>query len=321
MRPTSRSVAGATACALATLLAGGWCASSWWVSTGAMAVRRAPRTLGPSEVRATIPWDPASSMIRIEPGSFQMGTPPGDEERDGDETWHEVTIPHAFQLARTEVSQSLYEAVVAEQPRAGAFLGVELRGDDLPVVGVTWLEAVRFCNALSDLEGLSPAYALDGADVRWVEGTQGYRLPTEGEWEYTARAGTWRRYGAVDSPGELCSAGNVADRLARPWLFDAMTAPCEDGHAGPAPVGAMPANPWGLHDQLGNVWEWTWDRYGGLASDPVTDPRGDDEGDERIIRGGSWWDEPFCLRTAARESLSPEARRKDLGFRLARSLP
>ena len=274
-------------------------------------------TVQPAEVAEDI----AERMVQIEAGSFQMGTPDDDPERDADETWHEVTISRPFLLARTEVTQEQYGAVVREQPLRKGFQGVSLEGPDLPVAGVSWYDAVRFCNELSALAGLDEAYQVEGRRVAQVEGSTGYRLPTEAEWEYAARADAWQRYGALDDPAQLCTVANVADLQAEQQLRHRMAAPCDDGFAGPAPVGSLGAGPRGLHDMMGNVWEWTWDGYAGLDGDPVTDPAQSVEVAQRIARGGSWWDEPFCLRAATRESLRPGARRKDLGFRVARSLP
>ncbi len=294
--------------------------SSWWLGERAMNVHHTPGLLEPSATQESALADVAGSMVRLEAGTFQMGTPADDPERDDDETWHAVTIARPFLLSRVEVTQDQYEAVMADQPLADV-AGGSLLGADLPAADVTWLEAVRFCNRLSEFEDREAAYTIEGDHVTWDGDAPGYRLPTEAEWEFAARAGEWHRYGSVDDPADLCSQGNVADSSARPGLLHVMTAPCDDGFEGPAPVGSGPANAWGLHDLVGNVWEWTWDGYGPLETDAVVDPRGADDAAERITRGGSWWDEPFCLRTAARASQPPHARRKDLGFRLARSLP
>ncbi len=291
-----------------------------WKSVNFLKVRHAPIPLIDAE---GAPHADAiqTRMASIGPGSFWMGTPNDDPERDQDETWREVTISKGFQMGETEVSQHRYEAVMGERPMHGRFRGQSLVGEDLPAAGMTWFEAIRFCNALSTLEDLDPAYEISGDRVTWKTEADGYRLPTEAEWEYAARAGSWKRYGTVEEPSEMCGVANVGDRSARRRWEWSVAAPCEDGHAGPAPVGSFAPNAWNLYDVTGNVWEWTWDGFGtiefGPAMDPITAPA---EG-QRVVRGGSWYDEPFSLRMAARDGQDPDARRKDLGFRVARSLP
>lgn len=187
-----------------------------------------------------------------------------------------------FQLAQHPVTQQVYAAVTGLWPATR----VE---SECPVESVSWLDAVRFCNLLSVAHGLVPAYEVDAdtLDAMWT-GSNGYRLPTEAEWEYACRAGTSApRYGPLDEIAWY--AGNSGGQHH--------------------PVGMKVPNAWGLHGMLGNVWEWCFDRY-----DPAV------YGSYRIFRGGGWADaERGCLATNRRRS-HPTFAIEDLGFRVARSL-
>jgi sulfatase modifying factor 1 len=190
----------------------------------------------------------------------------------------------AYGLAALPVTQDLYAEVTGQWPSAA-------RGDRLPVESVTWWDAVRFCNGLSRLEGLAPAYRLDpgGQDVEWEAAADGYRLPTEAEWEHACRAGTdGARYALLDDVAWY--RGKSGERLH--------------------PVGGKQPNPWGFHDMLGNVWEWCWDRY-----DPEV------YGSYRVLRGGGWFDEHWSCRASVRRRSHPDLRIDDVGFRVARSRP
>ncbi len=120
-------------------------------------------------------------MVLIEGGTFQMGSPSTEPERDADETLHEVTVAD-FLMSPTEVSQQEYEAVMGNNPS-------NRKGSNLPVENVTWYDAIAYCNALSQREGLTPCYDVTGTNVTWHLDANGYRLPTEAEWEYAARGG------------------------------------------------------------------------------------------------------------------------------------
>lgn len=260
-------------------------------------------------------------LVEVPAGTFQMGSPEGEDERDPGEARHEVRIERPFLIARTELTQGQYRAVMGVNPSVEELDGISLLGEELPVQNVSWLDAVALCNRLSEREGLRPAYEVLGDEVSWDRDADGYRLPTEAEWEYAARAGLDKKYGAVEADGEVCGVGNVADRKAREafaleWGFD-----CDDGHAGLAPVGSFAANPWGVYDTAGNVWEWTWDRYAAYITGEVVDQGGLSGGVPRVSRGGSFVAPPWRVRVADRVGDDPSNRRDLLGFRLARSLP
>jgi formylglycine-generating enzyme required for sulfatase activity len=230
-------------------------------------------------------------MVQIPAGSFLMGD-------DTDQPVHRVHLTKPFLLAPVPVTQALYRAVTGENPS-------DFKGDDRPVETVSWLDAAAFCNRLSEKMGLQPVYEIDGDEVNWNRQSNGFRLPTEAEWEYACRAGTT----TVFAHGDLESG---LDKMA--WY----EANSEDKTH---PVGLKAANAWGLHDMHGNVWEWVWDWYGGYPPGPVNGPTGPDRGSGRVGRGGSWYYVARLCRSAVRRNVVPGDRHNFLGVRLSRSLP
>jgi formylglycine-generating enzyme required for sulfatase activity len=235
-------------------------------------------------------------LVRIEPGEFLMGSAEDQPGRNPDEDPHRVQLTRAFEMGATEVTARLYQAVV-EPPfrQVGPY--------DTPVHNVTWKEAVSFCILLSVREGLQPAYRIEGETVFWDRDADGYRLPTEAEWEYAARAGQDTVY-----------AGS--DRLEDVAWYDHNTRMRLQA------VGGKQANAWGLHDMSGNVYEWVWDGYGdypdGRAVDPVIPP----EGFYRVLRGGSVTSSQRTrLRVTCRERGDAGIRVDDRGFRIVRTVP
>ena len=234
--------------------------------------------------------DLSSGYVRIEPGRFTMGSPGGAEGRDDDEVRHEVRITRAFALKKTEVTQGEWKAVMGNNPSL-----FKDCGDDCPVEQVSWLDTLDFLNKLSDREGLQRCY--DGERFAGLDCT-GYRLPTEAEWEYAARAGTTGdRHGPLDDVAWY--SGNSGFKTQR--------------------VGTKRANAWGLHDMMGNVWEWTQDWYGAYSG-AASDPTGPASGELRVFRGGSWSLVARRARSAGRLRYSPAFRSDFLGFRPSRSL-
>jgi formylglycine-generating enzyme required for sulfatase activity len=243
-------------------------------------------------------------MVRVSSGTFTMGSPEGEAGRDGDEVQHRVTLSRAYAIGVTEVTQGLWAWVMGTNPSH-----FQTCGADCPVENVSWCDAVVFANRLSELEGLTPAYAnapattpADACEgVTWSRDADGYRLPTEAEWEHAARAGTRSIYAGGD---ELDAVG---------W-FDGNS----DGKT--HRVSQKRANAWGVYDMSGNVWEWTWDEYGAYPG-AVTDPMGATDGARRVYRGGGWYDGPRSARVAHRGSYDPGSRIYDLGVRLSRTVP
>ena len=236
-----------------------------------------------------------ANMVRIQGGTFTMGSPDSEAGRSNNETRRQVTVG-SFYLGKYEVSQGDYESVMGTNPS-------RFKGANLLVEQVSWYDAVEYCNALSRKEGLSPAYTIsvsgDSRNVSWNRAANGYRLPTEAEWEYACRAGTTTPY---YSGGSVNNAG---------W-FQANSR--KKTHK----VGSKKANAWGLYDMHGNVWEWCWDWYDGYSSGSETDSGGPGSGASRVGRGGSWINGASELRSASRLSDSPGLRIPILGLRLAR---
>ncbi|MCZ4510320.1 formylglycine-generating enzyme family protein [Streptomyces sp. ActVer] len=230
-----------------------------------------------------------NEMIAVPPGQVTLS------DRRTQRSWRVDLAP--YRLGASPVTQALYAQVTGARPSSS-------EGDRLPVEGVSWWDAVRFCNALSRHEGLTPAYlfhagsegvegrdGLDGVDttdgIEWDTAADGYRLPTEAEWEHACRAGTTGpRYGPLDDIAWY--RGNSDERIHD--------------------VGGKQPNPWGLHDMLGNVWDWCWDVYDAEVY-----------GTYRVLRGGGWFDEHWSCRASARRRSHPSYQVDDVGFRVARS--
>ena len=254
--------------------------------------------------------DPPQGWVCVSPtgpGGFALGSPDDEPGHRDNEEQHRAVITRPFLISATELTQAEWEAVMGENP--SQFSGC---GADCPVETVSWFDAVEFCNGLSRSEGLEECYVIEGPTVTWPRGLAcaGYRLPTDAEWEYAARAGTRTAYHAGPAEADLANVG---------WY---------GGNSGNAthPVAQKDPNGWGLYDVHGNVWEWTWDWYsddygghegmGGIVEDPTGPPAGV----VRVLRGGSWLNYARDCRAAARDGLVPGIRFDDLGFRPARSV-
>ncbi len=267
-------------------------------------------------------------LVRIPPGRFQMGSPSDEPQRSEGETRHWVTISKGFLLGATTVTQGQWQKVMGNNP---SFF--KNCGDDCPVESVSWFDVVDFCNRLSDLEGLSHCYGGVGEAIQWDRTCAGYRLPTEAEWEYAARAGS----DAALSTGPLTIRGeNSGPELDPIAWYGGNSAVAYAGaidcsawkgkqypstSCGPHPVAGKRGNAWGLFDMLGNVWEWVWDFKGEYPAGSVTDPTGPAAGALRVDRGGCWECYASFCRSAYRDGTVPGSRYYSLGFRLARSLP
>ena len=272
-------------------------------------------------------------MARIPPS----GTAPFTFTRGSDDTvnyWnsypaHQVTLTSGFYMGKYQVTQEQWEAVMGNNPssfRAGGGGAGQVTGLDtsrFPVERVSWYDVIVFANRLSKQAGLTPVYEIGCAsngewttytsrwgsvptsgDARWnnvrmVEGSTGYRLPTEAQWEFACRAGTitpWNTGTSITT-----SEANFDGVLGRT-----------------TEVGDFEPNAWGLYDMHGNVWEWVWDWFGAYSSEAQTDPVGVSSGSFRVFRGGGWHHDAQAARSTVRGHYWPNRRWFIGGFRLVR---
>ena len=243
-------------------------------------------------------------FVRLEVGTFDMGCTEGQSSCESDESpVRTTTLTRAFYISETEVTQEQFEALMGYNP--STFNGC---GPQCPVEGLSWHESVSFANAMSVEADLPACYSCSGTGPGVlcsappsVYDCEGYRLPTEAEWEGAARCSEDLRYAGSD---------DIADVA---WY--------EGNSAGTQLVAGLMPNRCGLYDMIGNVWEWTNDGYGLYASDTSTDPSGNDSAFEleRVFRGGGYDTPQPYARVAARQSMAPIGRFGWLGLRLART--
>ena len=209
------------------------------------------------------------------PGTFTMGSPSSETDRPDNETQHQVTLTRDFWMLETEVTQSMWESVMGNNPS-------DFKGAKLPVECVSWDDCQAYIEKLNAHLAGTPC----------VPAGFKFSLPTEAEWEYACRAGTTTAYhfGNTLTQQQANFNGNQTKE-----------------------VGSYPANAWGLKDMHGNVWEWCLDWYGGYPSGAVTDPTGADRGSVRVLRGGGWSSLAKYCRSANRLSSDPSARGYDSG--------
>jgi formylglycine-generating enzyme required for sulfatase activity len=259
-----------------------------------------------------------AGFVRVPGGTYLMGSPAQEKERYSNEQQHTVTVD-AFYLGIFEVTQKEYRDIVGTNPST-------FKGDSLPVEKVSWYDAVEYCNARSRKEGLSLAYTINKSRkdpnntnaqdtikwiVTWDRQANGYRLPTEAEWEYACRAGTTSPFYTGDAittdqanyDGNYPYNGNARGQYRKTSLA----------------VGSLGANAWGLYDMHGNVYEWCWDWYSVSGTAAQSNPIGPATGSGRVLRGGSWQELARDLRSASRPDAVPTRRGNYLGFRIARS--
>ena len=270
------------------------------------------------------PGEVPEGYVLVEGGTFRMGSTDGDSD---EKPVHSVTVD-SFYMKATEVTHQEFLAFLnsAGVSRTGQLNGneiIDMDDEDVaidysggrfnftgssyaaslntPVIEQTWYGAVEYCNWLSKKEGRTPVYRINGNSVTANWSTDGYRLPTEAEWEYAARGGKKSR-------GYKYSGSNSAGSVG--WYNN-------NSEGQTHPVGQKQANELGLYDMSGNVWEWCWDWYGDYSSGSQRDPRGPSSGSGRVRRGGSWYGDGGRLRSAYRSYNSPGNSDNNLGFRLA----
>jgi sulfatase modifying factor 1 len=254
------------------------------------------------------------NFVLIKGGTFQRGSPESEAWRSADETQHSVTVSD-FYMSKFELTQKEYEEITGNNPS-------NFSGEDLPVENISWLDAVAYCNARSEKEGLTPAYTIDGQNVSWDRSVDGYRLPTEAEWEYACRAGTTTPFYMENSPSaeEANYYGHYPYEIEDNYFSQGnlQVQPGEYRQTTIA-VGSFSENPYGLYDMHGNVGEWVWDYYGEYPTEEQTDPAGPASGTLRVYRGGCWNDFAKNMRSAYRATLEQNKGSFNLGIRLVRN--
>ncbi len=235
--------------------------------------------------------DGPEGFVFVEGGTFQMGSANGDSD---EKPVHGVTLSD-FYIGKYEVTQAEWKEVMGSNSSY-------FKGDMIPVEKVSWYDAVEFCNKKSIKDGLELVYSGTGNNIKCDFSKNGYRLPTEAEWEYAARGGRKSRgytYSGSNNIGEVAEYEGNNDKSTKA-------------------VGGKKPNDLGIYDMSGNVWEWCWDWYGSYSSSTQTDPMGLNSGSIRVNRGGSWGSCATGCRVADRDYGNPTVSYYFIGFRLAR---
>lgn len=257
----------------------------------------------PAAVNAGTPYTDSTTgmeFVSIKGGCYQMGDSVGDGDPN-ERPVHEVCVSD-FSMGKFEVTNAQFKKF-RPQHNSGKSQNASLDEDNQPVVNVSWEEAVAFSKWLSQQSG------------------QKYRLPTEAEWEYAARAGSNQSRFWGNNPEEACKYANVADMTAKKQWAKWTAFTCDDGYAVSAPVGKFKPNGYGLYDMLGNVWEWCEDVYNSEAYTklPKDNPVFGGSGEYRVMRGGGWSNGPLGIQNSHRVGLSPDFGHHSLGFRLVKT--
>ena len=244
-------------------------------------------------------------MVSIPGGTFEMGDTRNEGEAD-EMPVHTVTVS-SFKMGKYEITQKQYQTVMGTNP--SSFTNC----DACPVEQISWLDAVAFCNALSDREGKQKVYTINGTTVTANLSANGYRLPTEAEWEYAAGGGSSNRtrFGNgkdIANPTEMNFYGLAAGQASYSIVGEYRAKTINTGSFAP--------NALGLYDMSGNVWEWCSDWYGAYTSGAQTNPTGYATGSGRLVRGGGWGADPAYSRVEHRNNYLPSYRPNDLGFRV-----
>ena len=241
------------------------------------------------------------NLVLISAGPFSLGNTGSYEGEYDEKPPVTIIISKPFYISKYEITQQQYKAVMGNNPS-------EFKGDDLPVEQVSWYDALNFCNRLSQSEGLTPCYTINGTKVTCDFEANGYRLPTEAEWEYAAKAGTKTDFYS----GKLTYSGNspIDPNLDKIAWYSANSSNATH------PVGQKAPNAFGLYDMSGNVWEWCWDRYAEYPSKETKDYQGPEIGTYRVYRGGGWRNLAWYCRSTNRDRNYLDDKNNSLGFRV-----
>jgi sulfatase modifying factor 1 len=235
-------------------------------------------------------------FVLIPPGTFFMGSPPTEPHRGSSEVRHQVTISRPFYMQTTEVTMKQWHSIMGRR-----MMMFQKDPEDMPVTRVSWFDCMKFIKRLNKMK-------------------QGkYRLPTEAEWEYAARAGTSTAYSwgdTIDCEKAMYGNNSLKNNECQ-FYYRSINLQIDR----PAPVKTFKPNTWGLYDMHGNVWEWCMDWYGEFEKRSVIDPKGPASGNVRIRRGGSWFKYGYTCRSANRSFGHPATRYRTTGFRLVREIP
>ena len=265
-------------------------------------------------VENTVPVEVDDGFILVDGGTFTMGSPVTENWRIEDEVQHEVTVSSLY-VDPYETTQEEYTRLMGTNPSS-------FEGEDLPVENISWFDAIAFANAKSIDAGLTPVYKISGEVVTWDMSANGYRLPTEAEWEFFCRAGTQTPFNtehSLDAEGANFY-GHYPYEIEENYFDDSVleARPGEYRQTTIA-VGSFEPNNWGLYDCHGNVNEWCWDYYGDYSKAAVKDPAGPDSGTRHVYRGGGWNDFAKNMRSAYRAAGQADLATYNLGIRLVRN--